>query len=244
MALRKTRATIVARPFGLPLLQLPGTPASGTPATLGERVYQALKKDIIYGVYQSGEALSEKDLVKRYKGSRTPVREAALRLEQENLLRIVPNRGYFVSPITIEWLNEVYEYRAAVESGSAELAAKKGSDDALLEQLIQLAHTEHHVGDRESYECFIQADTTLHIGIARLTRNQLLVRSVAEIRCQMERIMRVAMNIGYFGELPVREHCEILEAIRRRDQQAARSLMYGHIIGSRGKVLQIVTSQP
>src|SRR5437762_9767788 len=79
--------------------------------TLSQRVYQALKKDIITGQYQPGEALSEKALAKRYHGSRTPVREAAVRLQQEHLVRIVANRGYFITHITIQWVNELYEFQ-------------------------------------------------------------------------------------------------------------------------------------
>src|SRR4029077_2056515 len=101
-------------------------------ASLSERVYQALKQDIIRGVFQPGEALSEKDLAKRYRGSRTPVREAAVRLQQENLMQIVANRGYFISQITIQNVNEIYDFRAAVEGACAELAAQSNWDQVLL----------------------------------------------------------------------------------------------------------------
>ena len=100
------------------------TSARRNGASLSERVYQALKQDIIRGVFQQGEALSEKDLAKRYRGSRTPVREAAVRLQQENLMQIVANRGYFITQITIQNVNETYDFRAAVEGGAAELAAQ------------------------------------------------------------------------------------------------------------------------
>jgi hypothetical protein len=98
----------------------PRTPVLAPAATLSEKIYRALKRDIIRGVYLPGEALGERDLTERYKGSRTPVREAAVRIQNERLLRIVPNRGYFVSPITLQILNKVYEFRAAVESTAAE----------------------------------------------------------------------------------------------------------------------------
>src|SRR5260370_36560040 len=88
-----------------------------------EKVYPVFKYDIIHGVFQPGEALSEKELAERYKGSRTPVREAAVRLQNERLVRIVPNRGYFVSQITLQVLNDIYEFRTAVECAAAELAA-------------------------------------------------------------------------------------------------------------------------
>lgn len=209
--------------------------------SLSERIYQALKRDLVRGLYPAGEVLGEKALAKRYKGSRTPVREAAVRLQQENLLRIVPNRGYFVSSMTIGWLNEIYEFRAAIEGACAELAAWKGNDQKLLEELTRLAQTEYETDNRSSYEKFIRADTAMHIGIARLTRNPMLVRAVSDMRCHMERVMYAAIDIGYYGEAPVQEHLEIINAIRQHDGDLARKLMHEHILQSRGKVLRLAS---
>ncbi len=210
-------------------------------STLGERVYQQLKRDIIRGVFQSGEAINEKVLARRYHGSRTPVREAVMRLQQESLLRLVPNKGYFVSHLTIHELTEMYEYRAELEGFCAELAARRWTDQALLEKLSKLAHTQYRTEDRASYERFIEADTEFHVGIAQLTRNRLVIRAVADVRSHMERIMFAAIDIGYYGEVPAREHTEILEAIRRRDGHAARKFMYDHIVGSKDKVLRLAS---
>src|SRR5438128_5957079 len=96
---------------------------AGVRDKLSEKVYRALKRDIIRGVHPAGEPLTGKELARRYKASRTPVREAALRLQEERLLRIVPNRVYFVSPFTLQELNDVYEYRTAVECAAVILAA-------------------------------------------------------------------------------------------------------------------------
>lgn len=210
--------------------------------SLSERVYRALKRDIIRGVHPAGEALTENLLAKLYKGSRTPVREAAVRLQHEHLLRIVPNRGYFVSNITLQQLNEIYEYRLAVECAAAELAARKTLDESLVQRLVELANTNYTIHDRASYERFIVADTEFHVGIARLGRNQLLVRAVHDTRCQMERIMYAAIDIGYYGELPVQEHVGILNAIRERNPALARELMFKHIFGSKDKVLQLASA--
>ena len=219
-------------------------PVSGSKAggTLAERVYQRLKKDIIHGEFQPGEAINEKVLARRYKGSRTPVREAVMRLQQEHLLHVVPNKGYFVSHITIHELNEMYEYRAQLEAFCAELAARRWSDRALVDRLMALAHTHYRTDDRSSYEHFIEADTEFHIGIARLTRNRLVLRAVTDVRCQMERIMFAAIDIGYYGEVPAQEHSQILQAIVRRDAKAARKAMFDHIVGSKDKVLRLAGS--
>ena len=212
--------------------------------TLAERVYQQLKTDIIHGVFQPGEAMNEKVLAARYKGSRTPVREAIMRLQQEMLLRLVPQKGYFVSHLIIHELNEMYEYRAELEGFCAEVAAKRWADTALLDRLTELARTQYKTEDRNSYEHFIEADTEFHVGIARLTRNRLLVRAVTDVRCQMERIMFAAIDIGYYGELPAREHTDIVEAIRRRDPHAARQSMHDHIVGSKEKVMRLAVGSP
>jgi GntR family transcriptional regulator, rspAB operon transcriptional repressor len=209
--------------------------------TLSERVYQALKRDIITGQYQPGEALSEKDLAQRYHGSRTPVREAAVRLQQENLVRIVANRGYFITQISIQWVNEIYEFRAAVEGASAELAAQTKWERTAMDHLHELASTEHNIDDRAGYVRFIEADTEFHKAIALLTRNPLLIRAVADMRSQMERIMYASIDAGYYGELPVREHCEIVKAIQNRDAALARKRMCDHIYISKGKVLRLAS---
>jgi GntR family transcriptional regulator, rspAB operon transcriptional repressor len=212
--------------------------------SLSQRVYQALKRDIITGVHPSGEALGEKDLASQYSSSRTPVREAALRLQQDHLLKIIPNRGYFITKISVQDLTDLYDYRAAVECACAELAARKGMNPALLERLEELANTEYRISDRKSYENFIWKDTEFHLNIARLARNHLLFQAVEAARCQMERIMYAAIDIGYYGELPGHEHRGILDAIKKRDSRAARQLMYDHIFGSRDKVLQLAGGHP
>ena len=214
------------------------------PTTLSERVYSAFKRDIIHGFFQPGEALSEKELAHRYRASRTPVREAAVRLQNDRLLRIVPNRGYFVAQITLQVLNDIYEFRNAVECSAAELAATKGATSEALKELTDLAKTRCKPGNRESCARFIQADTAFHVGIAFLARNQLLVRAVSEARSQMERIMLAAADINYFGELPGREHLAILAAIREKDSERARQLMHDHIMQSKDKVLGVASILP
>jgi DNA-binding GntR family transcriptional regulator len=216
--------------------------ADGTAAlTLAERVYRLLRRDIIRGALQPGEALNEKVLAARYQGSRTPLREAIMRLQQESLVRIMANKGYFVAHLTIPELNEMYEFRTALESLCAELAARRWTDEALMDRLSRQAQIQYRTDDRASYEHFIEVDTEFHVGIAQLTRNRLLVRAVADLRCQMERIMFAAIGIGYYGEVPAREHQEILDAILRREPELACKLMRSHIIRSKDKVLQLAS---
>jgi DNA-binding GntR family transcriptional regulator len=219
--------------------------AAGSQAdTLSERVYRALKRDIIRCIYHPGEMLSEKLLTVRYKGSRTPVREAVVRLQQERLLRIVPDRGYFVNPLTLQEVNDVYEFRCAVECLTADRAARNGVDTESLKQLSEFAQVSYTDGDPESYGRFIVADTSFHVNIARLSRNQMLYRAVLDARTQMERIMYAAMNVQYYGDLAWREHQQILKAIQDRNPEQARRLMYDHIIQSKAEILGMAGANP
>jgi DNA-binding GntR family transcriptional regulator len=208
--------------------------------TLSERVYTALKRDIITGVLRPGQAFTEKDLADRYGASRTPVREAAVRLQEEELVRIVANRGYFVTQLTVQGMNDVYEYRAAVECACAELLCGNKIPSKIFAELEAAA--QFQAEDEGGFGAFIAADTAFHLGIARLTHNALLVRAVSQMRAQMERIMFAAaqsIDLRYYGTLPAREHTAILAAIRSEDAALASRLMREHIIGGKSKVLEL-----
>jgi len=215
-------------------------PVSEPKLPLTERVYAALKKDIISGVLRPGQAFTEKDLAHKYAASRTPVREAAVRLQEEELVRIIANRGYFVTQLTIQGMNDVYEYRAAVECACAEILCNaKIPPQAVAELESAAAFRAEREGE---FGAFIEADTAFHLGIARLTHNALLVRAVAQMRAQTERIMFAAtdaIDVRYYGEIPAREHMAILRAILRNDPELSRRLMREHIIGGKQKVLDL-----
>ncbi|MGB7680922.1 MAG: GntR family transcriptional regulator [Candidatus Acidiferrales bacterium] len=217
--------------------------AGSRAGTLSEKVYRALKRDIIRCIYQPGETLSEKLLTAKYKGSRTPVREAVVRLEQERLLRIVPDRGYFVNHLTLQEVNDIYEFRCAVECLTADRAARNGVDAESLKQLGEFARASYTDGDPVSYGRFIDADTSFHVSIARLSRNQMLFRAVVDARTQMERIMYAAMNVHYYGDSAWREHQQILEAIQERNAERARRLMYEHIVQSKAEILGMASAK-
>jgi DNA-binding FadR family transcriptional regulator len=97
------------------------------------------------------------------------------------------------------------------------------------------------IDDHASYVRFIEADTEFHVGIAQLSRNPLLTRAVADMRCQMERIIYASVEIGYYGEMPMDEHFSILKAIQNREPQVARELMFQHVYVSKDKVLRIAS---
>jgi GntR family transcriptional regulator, rspAB operon transcriptional repressor len=212
--------------------------------TVGERIYRAFKLDIIHGAYHAGECLSEEGLAARYNSSRTPVRDVAVRLQYEHLLRIVTNRGYLVPPITLQVLNDIFEFRCAVECEAADLAALKGSSPEDLRELLHLSEETSIPDNRKRCVRLIEADTNFHITIARLSRNQMLVQAVSQARSQMERIFFTSIDMNHYGKAQARGHREIVEAIQHRDPERARQRMHQHLVESKQKILSLTGFSP
>jgi DNA-binding GntR family transcriptional regulator len=208
-----------------------------TKSTLTERVFQTLRRDIITGFFKPGEGLTENMLARRYSTSRTPVRQAAARAQQENLLRFVPNKGYFVNLVTMDELNELYQFRAIVEGACAELAAQKEHSPSALERLRRNAVVKYKKGNRKSYVSFIQADRAFHVGIAQLTRNRFLIGAVEDLRNWLDRFLYSAIEVGDYSVL-LADHEEIYRAIKSRDPELARKLMLEHVLESKAKVFE------
>lgn len=216
--------------------------STGQPAfrSLSSVAYEAIKKDIVTGLFKPGEALSENRLAKQYAISRTPIREATARLEQENLLRLVPNKGYFVTFPSVNELNALYQYRAIMESACAEIASQTDVPRDLIPELRRVASVQYKRGDRPSYVRFIVADTAFHIGIARATGNDFLIRAVTELRSQIERLLYATINVEDYGSLLAREHRDILNAVVHHKPDVAKRLMLQHVVGSKDKVFQLM----
>lgn len=209
-------------------------------ASLASTAYSKMKHDIITGAFRAGQALSENALAQHYAISRTPIREAAARLLQENLLHLVPNKGYFVTLPKVHELGELYQYRGILEGASAQLAAHKGLEEEQLNFLNEKASCQYRRGDRASYIKFISNDTAFHVGIAEASGNRLLVRAVADLRCQIERLLYATIDIGDYGAMLSREHANILKAIKSKKPPLAKKLMLEHVSKSRAKVLQLL----
>lgn len=206
---------------------------------LTERAYHALRHDIVTSFFKPGQGLTEEMLARRYSTSRTPIRQAAARAMQENLLHFVPNKGYFVSLVRTDHLNELYQYRTIIEGSSAELAAKKKHSPNVLDRIRRFAAVKHEHGNRKSFTRFIEADRNFHIGVAQLTRNLYLQKAVEDLRDSIDRLLYMAIEVEDYN-FYLANHEEIYRAIQNRNPEQARKLMLQHILESRVKVLEMI----
>ena len=128
---------------------------------LRDLVFEALKEAILTQKLHPGERLLESELAVELGVSRTPVREAIRRLEQENLVVMIPRKGAYVAGISLKDIHEVYEIRAALEALALELAAAYITDEELAELARQVSEEEAMTEDGRLNE-IIFIDSSFH----------------------------------------------------------------------------------
>jgi DNA-binding GntR family transcriptional regulator len=178
--------------------------------------------------------LTEVSLATLFKASRTPVREACIRLVQEGFLRPTSSgRGFAVTEITFDAVREHYQLRLLLEPFAAESAARSTQPEEFFTACAKA--NEVCVADPQpTFEGYYRRSTAegeFHFQIARASRNATLAKVVAEVMNQHRRF-----HYANFTGCPNRElhstadeHAGILEAIRSHDSDRARSLMFEHI---------------
>lgn len=202
-----------------------------------ERIYHDIKRGILTGVYRVGAALSVDALAQKHRVSRTPVRDALNRLQHEGLVIAIPRAGYFVTQMTVKDIQDVFELRAVVEAASAEMAARNITD----EQLAQLEQTlvSYNAGDVDSYFRFLEANREFHYRVALASGNRLLAETVGRLLDRMQRLLFLKLDRRP-AEQVMREHYELIDALRQRNPDLARKSMLGSVEDARRAVLEVI----
>src|SRR5476649_453565 len=138
-----------------PLRSAAGSRRGGRPraATAASRIYGNLRAELVSLQRRPGEAVSEAEIALSYGVSRTPVREAILKLSDEGLLEIFPQSGIFVSRIPIDALPEAIIIRKALEATTAQLAAGRATSSQImvLQSILQRQREANAAGDRDAF---------------------------------------------------------------------------------------------
>jgi DNA-binding GntR family transcriptional regulator len=194
-----------------------------------ERVYQALRHDILALSIAPGTVLVERGLASRFAVSKTPIREALALLQRDGLVDALPRRGYLVTPVTVRDVHELFELRAALEGAAAELAAVRITADELgaLERL--LTPPEIPTG-REALARLLTRNRAFHTAIAHASRNGRLVAVIGQTLDEMTRLIAIGYEPG--------SHDVILEALRSGNGERARRAVVDHVLMTQERVLK------
>jgi DNA-binding GntR family transcriptional regulator len=200
---------------------------------LRDTIYQAIRNAILTCEVKPGQELREQELVERYRVSRSPIRDSLLRLEQENLVTVMPRQGYRVNPISIRDVEEILGLRLLIEPACAAAAAR--ADDAALRALDRF----RGFADQDFTEVgFVEYNTSLHSAIAERAGNMRVATLALDMIDQFERLGRLAARA--FEHEVVRclcaEHEAIINALQAHDPDRAFRLSYEHVEGARERV--------
>jgi DNA-binding GntR family transcriptional regulator len=196
-----------------------------------EEAYRYLKTRIMSAALPPGASLNELEIADALGISRTPVREAIRKLEQEGLAMRYPNRGAIVTKLSMKDVLEIWQIREILEPAACRLATAR-IEDAALERIekVLLELKERPVGP-EGYEAFLRADLDLHGTILEASGNGTL-RQVVDLLNERIVQVRVVTSPPRF-QRSVDEHIAIVGALRARDAGAAAEAMRRHLANAR-----------
>ena len=226
-------------PDGSPSTTL-DVPRLDTGTTFAKEAYAALKRAITaMDIYAHPEEirLDERRLSEGLGVSRTPIREAMTLLEQEGFVRTLPRRGIYVVRKTKREIVEVITVMAALESMAARLVALHAPDDDIAE-LRRLMDAFHDGTDGERLEEYSDANIAFHQAIIRMSGCSLLAEMTENLFIHMRAIRKVTIHQDNRAARSIVDHMKIIEALERRDADAAARLAREHTLGLAAHVEQ------
>lgn len=209
------------------------------PVGLTDWAYEQIKAAILKIQFAPGTQLQIESLVAELGISRTPIREALLRLEKDGLVRVVPRVGFFVKEFTHRDLEELYEVRELLESRAVKNAVENLSDDDLdlIDQVLDVSVLAVHANDVDK---FLEVEIQFHNFLTEHSQNTYLISILESLRDLSYRWRTLSLRSQASLVRSMEEHLNIARAVRIRDAELASQLMAEHIRNARGRIMEIV----
>jgi DNA-binding GntR family transcriptional regulator len=197
-------------------------------ASLTERAYQAISSAIANLEFKPGEALKQDHLARWLSISRTPVREALRRLEQDGIIQTLPGRGLVVTELTIKDVEDMLDLLGLLDAHAAYLAAQRRSPEQAA-RLAMVAQDLLTAAERRDVDAWSIADKPYHEIVLTASGNELLRQTIKDVR---RRLHRITINSTTRPERLLactHEHLKVADAIVRGDAASAAAQMREHI---------------
>lgn len=204
--------------------------------SLADQVFDKLENDIIQGVYPKGEVLTELKLVEQLGVSRTPIRDALRRLEQERLIADT-GKGSLVLGITDDDLLDIMNIRERIEGLVAYYAAKNITPEGI-QELKHLTDLQDFYFSKRDAEHLRQVDDAFHDAICRLSNRTVISDTLTPLHRKTRRYRRLAMEDWDRTTQTTKEHYAIYQAIVAGDADLAKKLMKEHILHAKAHMIK------
>ena len=203
--------------------------------SLAEQVFERLENDILIGKYQRGEFLTELKLVTDLGVSRTPVREALHRLEQEHVIEITP-KGILILGVTEQDLEDIFAVRLRIEGLASAFAAENMTDEQLADLKEALDLQEFYVTKQDPEHIKIM-DSRFHQRIYRYCGSAVLNDTLLPLHKKVQKYRRASVEDKSRAQQSLEEHRAIFEAIAARNAGLAEKCTTEHIANAAQHIL-------
>ena len=207
--------------------------------SIADQIFEQLQNEILSGKYKKGEVLSEAKLSEELGVSRTPVREAVRRLEQEHILDET-GHGIVVVGISAEDMLDMYDIRIQLEGQAAARAAKNVTDEQLdkMQEVIELQkfYTDKDGDTSLKSNNIRDMDSSFHELLYQASSSVVFHDTLSNIHKKILKFRKASVSDKSRAELSYEEHLAILDALRMHEPELARSRTVQHIINARDNI--------
>ena len=202
----------------------------GTKTNKNSEIYYTLRDDIIHGKYLGGTFLVEGDLCEQFSVSRTPVREALIRLENDQFIKLIPNRGAYIPHITISDIVELYQLRKVNDGLAAYLSVERQTPKLVTALEQSVARQDALVRAGTDPQATSEEDFVFHDLLVSQCGNQRLITIIHQIENQMKRATTLSVDQYAFETLTIslEYHKTIVTAFHENDCAKARQAIENH----------------
>lgn len=205
--------------------------------SLGEKVFARLKSSILSGEYRDGAELRESTVAEKLGVSRTPVREAIRQLEKEGLVEVYPNRRAHVKGITFKDVEDIYQIRSRLEGLCAEKVVASITEERL-SQLEEIIFLSKYYEQRNDVDRLVMMDGQFHELLYASCGSKILEHQLRDYHQYVKTARHNSLKRPERIRVSVKEHEEILEAIKRRDAKLADELARQHMLNAMESIRQ------
>ncbi|MBJ3816188.1 GntR family transcriptional regulator [Shimwellia pseudoproteus] len=195
---------------------------------VNQQIYRILRHDIVQCLIPPGTSLSEKEISVRFDVSRQPVREAFIKLAENGLIQIRPQRGSYVTKISMRQVRNGCFVREAIECAVARRAAQM-IDTERCYLLDQNLHQQKMAIERQQQDAFFALDDAFHQALAQIADCQLAWDTVENIKSAIDRVRYMSLDHVSPPEMLLRQHRDIFHALDNRDEDAVAAAMHRHL---------------
>lgn len=207
--------------------------------SLAEQAYLRLRQEILTCILPPGQVVSERELARQYKMSKTPIREALTQVCHDGLMQRLPGRGYMVAPITIQDVRDLFDLRLILEVAAAERAARHPSP-AQIGVLKEMSLVSYRLDDLESHILFLKANRSFHLALAKAAANRRLMGMLEGLMVEMDRLFHLGLRLRDSSEEMRQEHQQVVAALETGDVKGVRDAITRQIITSRDRIMEAI----